>query len=401
MLRRAAATALVCCLCLALTGCWSRRELNELAITVGLGIDKTGDLYTVSAQVVDPAQVTMRASGGGMRVPVTVYRETSTSILEALRKMTTVAPRRIYLSHLRMVIIGEELAKSGISEALDFLSRGHETRTDFFIAIAKEASALDILTVLTPLEKIPANNLFSSLETSAKFWAPTHGIFLDDLMNQLAGEGRSPAVTGIELTGRLDKGQFVSNVERVLPETELRYTGLAAFKKDKLIGWLTEEESKGFNYIQGNVKESAGHLSCPNGGRLITDVIRSKTKLKGVLTDEGMPAIDISLQLEGDIAEVACDIDLQKPEAIAKANEQIDRNIERIINKTITKAQKGFKTDFIGFGDTFRKSYPKQWEEWSKNWDELFLDLPVTVHADYKIRRIGTITNSLTKEVKE
>jgi spore germination protein KC len=39
------------------TGCWSRHELNDLAIAVGIGIDKIGDQYQVSAQVVLPSQI--------------------------------------------------------------------------------------------------------------------------------------------------------------------------------------------------------------------------------------------------------------------------------------------------------------------------------------------------------
>ncbi|MDF2663256.1 MAG: spore gernimation protein GerC [Paenibacillus sp.] len=400
MLKRIAVAALLCCICLALAGCWSRRELNELSITVGLGIDKTGDQFTVSAQVVDPGQVAMRAAGSGTRVPITVYKESGPSILEALRKMTTIAPRRIYLSHLRMLIIGEEMARSGISEALDFLSRGHETRTDFFIAIAKGSRAIDILNVLTPLEKIPANNLFSSLETSAKFWAPTHGIFLDELVNGLAEEGKSPAVTGIRIKGNAEKGDIIQNIQSIIPPAELEYAGLAAFKKDKLIGWLTDDESKGFNYIQGFVKESAGHLDCPNGGRLVTDVIRTTTKVKGKVID-GKPAIDIVLYAEGDVAEVACSIDLQNPKSITELSQHINENFKRLINKTLNKAQNGLKTDFIGFGNVFRKSYPKEWKEWKRDWQELFVTLPVDVHVDYRIRRIGTITNSLMEEMKE
>ncbi|MEF3303270.1 Ger(x)C family spore germination protein [Paenibacillus sp. GYB003] len=398
--KRAASAALVGCICLLLAGCWSRRELNELSVTVGLGIDKTGDMYTVSAQVVDPGQVAAKATAGGTRVPVTVYKETAPSILEALRKMTNIAPRRIYLSHLRMLIIGEEMARSGISEALDFLSRGHETRTDFFIAIAKGSDALDILNVLTPLEKIPANNMFMSLETSAKFWAPTHGIFLDELIDALAAEGDSPAVTGVRIKGDEDRGSNVHNVESIIPYSELEYTGLAAFREDKLIGWLNEEESKGFNYIQGNVHESAGHLECPGGGRIVTDVIRSNTKVRGKVED-GEPAIEIKIELEGDIAEVACDIDLQNPETVAQINRQINANVERIVNTAVKRAQTGFKTDFLGFGSVMRKSLPKEWKTWRNDWKERFPTLPVAVRADYKIRRIGTITNPLRMEIKE
>lgn len=400
MLKQALVAALLCCVCLTLAGCWSRRELNELSITVGLGIDKTGDQYTVSAQVVDPGQVAMKASGTGTRVPVALYVETGPSILETLRKMTTVAPRRIYLSHLRMVIIGEEMARSGITEALDFLSRGHETRTDFYIAVAKGGKAVDILNVLTPLEKIPANNMFLSLETSAKFWAPTHGIYLDELVNALSAEGKSPAVTGIQIKGSPESGDTIHNVQSIIPATELEYSGLGVFKKDKLIGWLNNDESKGLNYIHGFVTESAGHLDCPNGGRIVTDVIRTNTDVSGKIVN-GKPAIEIRLTAEGDVAEVACSIDLQNPDTLSALNERINENFRKLIGKAVQKAQNGLKADFVGFGDVLRKSYPKQWKTWGPEWNDMFPTVPVDIQIDYRIRRIGTITNSLHPELKE
>lgn len=54
-------TGLLLCICISIvvfvTGCWNRRELNELAIAVGMGIDKSGDQYEVSVQVVEPSEV--------------------------------------------------------------------------------------------------------------------------------------------------------------------------------------------------------------------------------------------------------------------------------------------------------------------------------------------------------
>ena len=42
-------------LTLLLSGCWSKRELHELAIVVALGIDKVDEDFEVSIQVVDPS----------------------------------------------------------------------------------------------------------------------------------------------------------------------------------------------------------------------------------------------------------------------------------------------------------------------------------------------------------
>jgi len=408
-----------------LTGCWSRRELNELSITLGLGIDKKGDQYVVSAQVVDPSQVASRAMAGGERAPVTLYRTTAHSISEGLRKLTTTSPRLIYLAHLRIVIFGEELARSGISDAIDFLSRQHETRTDFYFAIAKGTTAENVLNVLTPLEKIPANNLYASLRISADYWSPTHGIFLDELINGLTANGKSPAMSGVRIrsyignressgggsgatAGRNDSaGEHLKeveesglNVKEIESPVELYFSGIAVFRKDRLIGWLNTDESRGYNYIQGHVHQSVGHVTCPDGGRLSSEIIRTRTKLTAKIVDN-KPRFLVSVSAEGNITEVACKIDLENPATIPQLNEEVNRLIKKLIEQTIYTAQHKYKTDFLGLGYTLMKSHPKVWKSLEGDWKEEFTTMPVDVKVDYRLRRIGTITNSLRKELKE
>lgn len=400
IVRKAVIAMLLICLCAAASGCWSRRELNQLSITVGLGIDKAGNGYTVTAQVVDPGQVATKASGSTTRVPITVYRQTAPSIQEALREMTTESPRRIYMSHLRMLVIGEELARSGISEALDFLSRGHETRTDFYVAIAKKSRAADILEVLTPLEKIPASKLFLSLEVSGKFWAPTHGVHLDELINDIAVEGKSPALTGVTLVGHPGNGDYVSNTEHVKAPTELKYAGLAVFRKDKLIGWLSEEESRAFNYIRGYVNQSAGNLECEDGGKIVIDIVRTQTRIQSDIAN-GKPQFRVRLKAESDIAESSCKKDLVDPAEIKRLNQQINDRLERMIRQIVRKAQRDYKYDFLGFGNAFRRAHPQEWKKLKDDWDEKFVTAAVDVEVDCRIRRIGTITNPLNQKMEE
>lgn len=115
------------------TGCWNRRELNELAIATGMAIDITDDdQYLVTVQIVNPGEVASKQAKG-TQASVTTFEAKAGSISEAIRKMTTNAPRKIYLSHLRILVLSEELAKHGIGKSLEFLSRDHEMRTDFYI----------------------------------------------------------------------------------------------------------------------------------------------------------------------------------------------------------------------------------------------------------------------------
>ena len=67
-----------------------------------------------------------------------------------------------------MLVIGEDLAKEGIGESLDLLSRDWELRSDFYVVIAKDMTAEEILNVTTTIESIPANKMFNTLKTSEK-----------------------------------------------------------------------------------------------------------------------------------------------------------------------------------------------------------------------------------------
>ncbi|OME87999.1 spore gernimation protein GerC [Paenibacillus sp. FSL A5-0031] len=398
MKRKRSLLCLIVISLLFVTGCWKGRELNELAIAVALGIDKVGNQYKVSVQVVEPTEVAGKK--GGDKTPVTTYQITANTIFEAIRKMTTVNPRKIYPSHLRIVVLGESLAKEGIGQALDLLSRDEEIRTDFFIVVSKHTTAENTLKVLTKLETIPAVSLFSTLQTSEKQWAPTTTVTLDQLITTLVSEGRDPVLTGLVVLGDEEVGQEKRNMEKVLTPTTLQYSGLAVFKKDKLIGWLNETESKAYNYISDEIKSTVGYVTCPQGGKITFEVIRSKTKVKGSVKD-GQPQIDIEVRLEINIGEVQCSIDLLETKNIAEVERLANSKVEGFIDAAVKKVQKKYKVDIFGFGDVIHRSNPKEWRKLKKNWDHTFETMPVNVKVNHKIRHLGTVSNSFLEEMRK
>jgi spore germination protein KC len=399
MIRKTALICLFVALLFIGAGCWNRRELNDLAIIVGMAIDKSGEQYVINVQVVDPGQVAARKTADS-RSPVSVYEMKGATVSEALRRMTIVLPRKPYLSHLRIVAISESLAREGIGEALDYLSRDNELRSDFPIIIAKGGSAKDTLKILTTLEKIPANKLFDALEMSEKEWAPTMIITLDELMKDLTSEGKNPVITGIATSGDLETAQTTQNVERMKPPNRLQYIGLAVFRKDKFLGWLNENESKGYNYILNHVQRTLGTLTCPGGGKLSSEVIRSKAEIKGKV-ENGVPRIDVRLRSENNVEEVQCRIDLTKTETIDELEKIVNQRVEEVVKDAIEAAQKKYKADIFGFGEVIRRSDPKAWKTLKQDWDKRFADLDVHVLSDAKIRRLGTVSNSFLENMKK
>ncbi|AHC17984.1 MULTISPECIES: Ger(x)C family spore germination protein [Paenibacillus] len=401
MKRKIAILCLILALVLLLTGCWNRRELNELAIAVGMGIDKQGDQFRVSLQVVDPGKASAKKGAGG-GAPATLYTEEADTIFEAIRKITTISPRRMYFSHLRICVIGESMATEGMAKSLDLLSRYHQFRTDFYIVVSKGTSAEDTLKIMTPLDPIPANDLFSSLETSQKNWSPSTTVTLDELVSALTSEGMQPVLTGLRIVGNKETGETSGNVQEIAPSARLQYSGLAVFRKDRLIGWLNETESRGYNFIRGKVQSSVGFVACPRGGKVVSEIIRTQTTIKGNVY-RGEPQVNIKMQVEANVGEVECnDLDLTQVGTIYDIEKKEEEKIEEIMKMAVRKAQKSYKADIFGFGEAIHRADPRTWKSIKKNWDyEHFAELPVNIKVNFKIRRLGTIGSSFLNDIKE
>ncbi len=384
-----------------LTGCWNRRELNELAIVTGLGIDKSGDQFIVSTQVVNPREISTKGGSSTGKTPVIVYKKKGTTIFEAIRKITTVSPRKLYFAHLQILVLEEELAKKGIGETLDFLLRDHELRTDFYIVIAKGTNASNVLKVLTQLENIPTNQLFASLETSQKTWAPTISITLEQLSSEIVSDGIETNITGIVIDGDVQTGGEQENVQQIESSTKMQYKGIGVFKDDKLIGWLDEDESKGLNYVLGKVKSTIVNVPCKNKGKTGIEVIRTKSDLKTRLSNGTLKGT-VKLQVEGNIADVECrTLDLKKTKTISDIEKKTENIIKGQIEKALKINQEEYKTDLFGFGKALHRSEPVYWKKVKKEWKQKFSDMPVTVEVNVKIRRIGTIGDSPLNKIKE
>ncbi|MHA6480523.1 Ger(x)C family spore germination protein [Paenibacillus sp. strain BS8-2] len=392
-------TLIICTLSLlVITGCWNRRELNEIAIVTGFGIDPADEGYTVSVQVVDPGEVAAGLGGRG-NSPVTTYHATGETVMEAIRKMTVMTPRKLYFSHLRIFVIGEQQARKGIGEVLDMMSRDQEARPDFYIVVAKGHTALDVLNVLTPMEMIPAAKLFSSLEVSEKAWAPTVSVQLDDLISDIVSTGIQPALTGIEIEGPLKKGSTISNLRTPNTPAQLRYSGIAIFRADMLKGWFNESESKGFTFITNRLKSTVIVTDCEGGGKLAIEIIRAESKIKGTVKN-GEPSAQVSLRAEANVADVECKVNLTGNQSFDELQQKAELVMRQNAEDAIARAKK-LKVDVFGFGNAIHRADPSYWRQVEERWDKVFADMPVELNMQVNIRRIGTIGESFLNKMKE
>ncbi|MEV5030481.1 Ger(x)C family spore germination protein [Paenibacillus sp. LPE1-1-1.1] len=386
---------LVLCMCL-LTGCWSRRELNELLIVLGIAVDWEDGEYLVSFQVVNPSEISAQKQSGD-RPPSTLYQGRGKTMFEAARSLTAEAPRKVYAGHLQIYVIGEKLARRGIGDFLDNTLRDNEARMDFNVVVAKGAKAEDILKIYTPLEKLPTQNMLRSLETSEKSWAPTVSVTMDQILSTLSGDGKELALTGIQIIGSQKKAESKENVETFLPPGRFRYTGIAAFKKDKLIGWLNEKESKGYTDITNNLDSTSVELKCSENKYLGIEITSSESRIK-MKMNNGLPEAHIYFQTEANLVDRGCrEVNLKDPAVIGQLEQQVEGVMQSNADASVKHAKK-LKSDIFGFGSTLGKQQPEMWKKMQKGWNEEgFPALKLHYHIEVHLRKTGTTGNTTIK----
>lgn len=374
-----------------ITGCWNSRELNTLAISICTGIDKTEKGYKITQQILNPKAIASKKSTS--ESPVILFTEEGEDLFEILRKITTKNPRKIYLSHLKLVVISTEVAKDGIEDIVDFFARDHECRTDFYFLVAKNASANKVLSVITPLESVPGIQMYDSIKISEKSWAPTKRVKIVELINSIISQGISPVINGVEILGDNTSVDSIDKLRHSSVSSSININWLGAFNKDKLVGWLNEDESKGYNYITDNVKSTVEYLHYGEDTKITLEIMNSKSKIKVDLVDN-KPSINVEINISQNIGTVSGPFDITDTENIILINEMIEKKIIKYCNKSIDKVKEDLQTDILGFGDAIHRKYPKLWSEIKDDWNKQFINTPVHVNVHVKTNKTGQITKS-------
>ncbi|KYG29514.1 Ger(x)C family spore germination protein [Alkalihalobacillus trypoxylicola] len=381
-----------------LSGCWNSRELNELSISAALGIDYTDDEnFLVTVQVINPTAVALQETGQSAYSPVVVYHAEGKTIIEAFRKLTTQLPRKLYQAYTKVIILGEDLAKKGVAESLDFLIRDHEFRADFYFLVARNHRAQDVLEVLTILDKIPANEIQQSLKASFEAWGTTSLVTVDTLVNSIMSKGNMGVLPTVYITGNQKKGETIESMQHSVLPALTTNNDLAVFNGDQLIGYLNDQQSRGYNFIKGEIKSTIVDVPCEKG-TIGVEVLATQSKI----TVETKPRpLNAKIQIKADaqIGHATCPITFESDQIMEDLEKKTGEKIKEEIHASINKA-KEYGIDIFGFGEKFHVEDKPFWEGVEKNWNEKFKEVEVEVVVDMNIRSKGNMTQSINHFLK-
>ncbi|TJY41290.1 Ger(x)C family spore germination protein [Cohnella pontilimi] len=383
-----------------LTSCWNRRELNVLGIAIAIGIDKSDGEYKLSAQIVNPGEISGKPGTGGGSAPIVTHHATGKTIFEAIRKLTTEEPRRVFAGQTRILVFGEEFAREGIAEAMDIVTREPEVSANIYMLVSRGTTAENILKVLTSIEKVPALSILNSMKASEKYWGSIKLVKLDDLLDTLMTEGMQPALPAIEIKGDPIAGQALDHTDQSDLASVLHFTGMAVFKEDKLAGWLEEDESRAYRFVTEKVKNSVVQIPCSTEGVTSLEMIWTKNKIRGYIK-RGKPYVSIQIRGEANVGETQCRESLKKPETMKELQKRTNDSLRRVIEKTILTVQEQYGSDIFGFGAEIHRSDPKGWKKLEEHtWIKEFGNLDFETHVDIRIRHTGMIVDPVEESTR-
>ncbi|MCM3726518.1 Ger(x)C family spore germination protein [Neobacillus cucumis] len=383
-----------------LSGCWNQRELNKIAIVMAMGVDKVEqtDNYRVSFQVVNPGAVASGLTGGGAgEMPVTVFTSTGRTLLEAIRKSSQRVPRELFFSHMQLLVIGEDLAKSGVTELFDYFDRGHEVRLTTKVIVTRGTKAESILKILTPIEKIPANGLAGEMDMSEKLWSENINNTIDDVIKTFVTEGKNPIISGAAIIGNTKEGY--KKTEQSSPPTLMETRGVAIFKDGKLSRWVDGHAARGILLVQNKVKSTLVVLKPTGNKEVDIEILRSLTDVSTEIK-AGIPLIHIRIRQEGRLGGITYPLDLSKSKELVKLQKEWSKVTNKEVKEAVKVAQSA-KSDIFGIGEGMKRSNPKEWEGLKKEWNETFAKAKVYVTVDSIIRRTGMRTKPYLSDLEE
>jgi spore germination protein KC len=368
---------------LLLSSCTDVVELDHLAIFSGVGFDQGTDMKLVATvQLILHRQLKVQSQGGNSGYVTTNVIVNGENLLDISRNFSLQSGRKSVWSHAKVFIIGEELAKSGIGEIIDILERDNDIRRKTYLCIAKGNAGEVLSAETTRLETIQAYNISDMIELYTR-----HGKAVLVDINRYAittsPNNDNAFITGISL---IPKTAITPNATN-----ELQLEGTAILKKDQLVGWFDETETKGLLWILGETKSCIENIEYPKKGAPISiEILSAGSKIIPIFEHQTIKKIKVEVKCTGRIAQANPNVQLMKIGELDKIVEKVEEQIEKEITLSIEKGQE-YHADIFGFNEVVNNKDPKLFKSLKNNWDEIFAALEVEVDIDLTLRSAGLL----------
>lgn len=363
-----------------LCGCWDKKELNELAIVLGVGIDKakTPSDIEMTAQIEKSggAQSSSSSSTGNQSNSSNYFNVKSTgkNVTTIFGDYTHQLSRKIYIAQNEIIVFGKGMAKEGIRNSMDFFLRDYQGRLSVNVFVSK-GKAGDLLDLNPTMGKIPAFEISQLIDAQVANSESTK-LTVADLMTDFSSSTKSIVMPYLETVNEGGEQHF-------------SVSGSAVFKNDKLVSELNKSETRGYLWVINKVKNGKIAVNILDE-QAVLQISKAESQVVPVIKEDGSILIKVNVTEEGILSSQTGSVSLSTQENMKLLESAEADTIKAEILRTLNKTRE-MGTDIYGFGENIKCRYPKPWNSIEANWNVLYKKADVQINIIAKLRGNGRI----------
>jgi Ger(x)C family germination protein len=398
---------LVVCL---LSGCWDRKELEDKAYVIGLGLDRSKDegKIKVTMLIANPEVGSMQGGGGSQEKAKEIITFDANDFITAKGTANGIISRKISYELLRIFVVSEEFAKEPDSlKILYDTLKDKDIRMDSYLAVSKEKAYKYFLRNKPRMETRPhkyfqfmidhgiENGLIPD-STLFRFFKTVEGgndLFL--AMYTTTERQKTPKIKGEDeyLAGQL-------NVTGDLDDTQ--FLGSAVFKNgimiDKLSGQYTRivntlDDTTNIDDILINTPDFFSNEKDQMAFRLLKTA-RNKVKIN---VREPKLKIEITIPFSVEVLANPSMVNFKNDKNKRKLKQNLTNHLTKVIEDVLIKAQTDLKGAPYPLSLYARKHFwtVKEYEDF--NWSQAFVDADITTKVEIDIVDYGKTSTKIKK----
>lgn len=380
-----------------ISGCWSSREVEDLSLYVGLGIDvgketqfeknisEQGGHYPKEENVTATVQIAPGKSsgqqseqGGSPSSGKSSYsneRLTGDSLLQIFRQFALRRDHPLIGHHLKVIVISKDISKKyGLDQLLDFVLRDNDIRPNCLVLVSHHR-AVDVLTSRDP-SRIPA-------------------FYLTEIPNNSSVSNKIlDPVSLAKLNAQMQSGSsfLLQNVLNAEGEDKFSGGSIFAGKTKKFLGELNQTDLEALSWIIAKKPGGLIKTYSKEGFTVLYEIKKRTTKIIPKVVGNDI-SFHVKAESEGWLME-----DWRSPEKeedgayLKELEKDFAKIVDQQIDQMLYKLQHTYKADVAGFRDSIRIHYPKTWKKVKDNWDEVFATVPITYEIKTSIINPGSST---------
>ncbi|WP_028307942.1 Ger(x)C family spore germination protein [Desulfitibacter alkalitolerans] len=356
-------------------GCWDVQDITDRAFITAIGLDagEAGNSlkYKVTFEIVRPFALKARNQGISQEHEPAAIVQTieADSINMAFEQLQARIARPLTWAHLRLVLVGEELARQSFLDIVDFFNRHPETQMRIQLLFVQDGQARDMLYIKPLLEPYASAELVAMAQVELDFSLVRSNPFFNFVEDLRRREGRGFVPRAIVS----EEGNAA-----------IKHGG-AVFNNWKLAGWLSSSETRAANWITGRAAANVdGNME---GGTYTYSVDRRSISIIPH-AEKGDISFNVRLKTDGTMVQrQGKHLHLSNPENIRKLEILFSQIIKNQIEEAVYKAQRDFGVDYLGFDMAMKKRMPRIYE--GLDWEETFPNIPINVEVQAHITRFG------------